>query len=105
MFGLRVRPSISSFFFFLWVLPSLSIDFGTRARVCMCVLCRCAAQHNTCLSFVLLRYHFFFFFVQVLLPLNEPTFGTTKKSQIQTYLEQNDGPGLQHMVSSCYDTV
>ena len=35
---------------------------------------------------------------QVLLPLNEPTFGTAKKSQIQTFLEQNEGPGLQHIV-------
>lgn len=34
---------------------------------------------------------------QVLLPVNEPTFGTPRKSQIQTYLEQNEGPGLQHM--------
>ena len=25
----------------------------------------------------------------VLLPLNEPTYGTNRKSQIQTYLEQN----------------
>ncbi|TYZ59563.1 hypothetical protein PybrP1_011641 [[Pythium] brassicae (nom. inval.)] len=33
----------------------------------------------------------------VLLPVNEPTFGTPRKSQIQTYLEQNVGPGLQHM--------
>lgn len=33
----------------------------------------------------------------VLLPINEPTFGTPRKSQIQTYLEQNDGPGLQHL--------
>jgi 4-hydroxyphenylpyruvate dioxygenase len=33
----------------------------------------------------------------VLLPVNEPTFGTPRKSQIQTYLEQNQGPGLQHM--------
>ena len=33
----------------------------------------------------------------VLLPVNEPTFGTKRKSQIQTYLEQNDGPGLQHL--------
>jgi len=33
----------------------------------------------------------------VLLPLNEPTFGTKRKSQIQTYLEQNDGEGVQHM--------
>jgi len=33
----------------------------------------------------------------VLLPLNEPTHGTRRKSQIQTYLEQNEGPGLQHL--------
>eukprot|EP00607_Mallomonas_marina_P004466 CAMPEP_0182437190 /NCGR_PEP_ID=MMETSP1167-20130531/84874_1 /TAXON_ID=2988 /ORGANISM="Mallomonas Sp, Strain CCMP3275" /LENGTH=365 /DNA_ID=CAMNT_0024630011 /DNA_START=2674 /DNA_END=3771 /DNA_ORIENTATION=+ len=33
----------------------------------------------------------------VLLPLNEPTFGTPRKSQIQTYLEQNAGEGVQHM--------
>uniref|UniRef100_A0A7S4IYZ2 4-hydroxyphenylpyruvate dioxygenase n=1 Tax=Odontella aurita TaxID=265563 RepID=A0A7S4IYZ2_9STRA len=32
----------------------------------------------------------------VLLPLNEPTEGR-RKSQIQTYLEQNRGPGLQHL--------
>jgi len=33
----------------------------------------------------------------VLLPVNEPTFGTRRKSQIQTYLEQNEGPGVQHV--------
>ncbi|KAK9817847.1 hypothetical protein WJX72_003032 [[Myrmecia] bisecta] len=33
----------------------------------------------------------------VLLPVNEPTTGTPRKSQIQTYLEQNEGPGLQHL--------
>ena len=33
----------------------------------------------------------------VLLPINEPTFGTRRKSQIQTYLEQNRGPGVQHI--------
>mmetsp|Transcript_32180 Transcript_32180/g.81790 ORF Transcript_32180/g.81790 Transcript_32180/m.81790 type:complete len:476 (-) Transcript_32180:554-1981(-) len=33
----------------------------------------------------------------VLLPINEPTFGTPRKSQIQTFLEQNEGPGLQHL--------
>ena len=33
----------------------------------------------------------------MLLPVNEPTFGTRRKSQIQTYLEQNEGPGLQHL--------
>mmetsp|Transcript_31302 Transcript_31302/g.88736 ORF Transcript_31302/g.88736 Transcript_31302/m.88736 type:complete len:443 (-) Transcript_31302:403-1731(-) len=33
----------------------------------------------------------------VLMPINEPTFGTKVKSQIQTFLEQNEGPGLQHL--------
>ncbi len=33
----------------------------------------------------------------VLLPVNEPTFGTRRKSQIQTYLEHNNGSGIQHM--------
>jgi len=33
----------------------------------------------------------------VLMPFNEPTFGTKRKSQIQTYLEHNNGAGLQHM--------
>lgn len=33
----------------------------------------------------------------VLLPVNEPTAGTRRKSQIQTYLEQNGGAGLQHL--------
>ncbi|CAM9922761.1 unnamed protein product [Ectocarpus sp. 6 AP-2014] len=39
----------------------------------------------------------------VLLPLNEPAFGTAKKSQIQTFLEQNDGPGLQHIALKTND--
>lgn len=39
----------------------------------------------------------------VLLPINEPTFGTKRKSQIQTYLEHNEGPGLQHLALSCED--
>ncbi|EWM22209.1 4-hydroxyphenylpyruvate dioxygenase [Nannochloropsis gaditana] len=34
---------------------------------------------------------------RVLLPVNEPTFGTKRKSQIQTYLEQNQGAGVQHI--------
>eukprot|EP00892_Ulva_mutabilis_P002238 jgi/Ulvmu1/12014/UM083_0027.1 len=33
----------------------------------------------------------------VLLPVNEPTFGTRRKSQIQTYLEFNEGAGVQHL--------
>jgi len=39
----------------------------------------------------------------VLLPINEPTFGTKRKSQIQTYLEQNEGPGLQHLALKTND--
>lgn len=39
----------------------------------------------------------------VLLPINEPTFGTKRKSQIQTYLEQNVGAGLQHMALKTRD--
>lgn len=44
----------------------------------------------------------------VLLPLNEPTFGTKRKSQIQTYLEQNKGEGVQHMAlftPNIFDTL
>ena len=44
----------------------------------------------------------------VLLPINEPTFNTPRKSQIQTYLEYNNGPGLQHlalMSSDIYRTL
>lgn len=39
----------------------------------------------------------------VLLPLNEPTHGTPRKSQIQTFLEQNEGPGLQHLALKTND--
>ncbi|KAG0610217.1 hypothetical protein M758_7G047700 [Ceratodon purpureus] len=39
----------------------------------------------------------------ILLPINEPTFGTKRKSQIQTYLEHNEGPGLQHLALICDD--
>eukprot|EP00958_Prasinococcus_capsulatus_P014979 scaffold1588_cov408-Prasinococcus_capsulatus_cf.AAC.4 len=39
----------------------------------------------------------------VLFPVNEPTTGTRRKSQIQTYLEQNEGPGLQHLALKCDD--
>jgi len=41
----------------------------------------------------------------VLLPVNEPTFGTPRKSQIQTYLEQNEGSGLQHLALKTDDIV
>jgi 4-hydroxyphenylpyruvate dioxygenase len=33
----------------------------------------------------------------ILLPVNEPTFGTPRKSQIQNFLEHNGGPGTQHI--------
>lgn len=33
----------------------------------------------------------------VLMPVNEPTYGTRRKSQIATYLEHNDGAGVQHL--------
>ena len=33
----------------------------------------------------------------MLLGVNEPTFGTKRKSQIQNYLEHNDGAGVQHL--------
>lgn len=33
----------------------------------------------------------------VLMPINEPTFGTKRKSQIQSYLEHNNGAGVQHL--------
>lgn len=39
---------------------------------------------------------------EVLLPINEPTNGR-RKSQIQTYLEQNEGPGLQHLALKTKD--
>ena len=38
----------------------------------------------------------------VLLPINEPTFGTKRVSQIETYLRQNRGEGVQHMVRSFF---
>jgi 4-hydroxyphenylpyruvate dioxygenase len=41
----------------------------------------------------------------ILLPINEPTFGTKRKSQIQTYLEQNEGAGLQHLALKTDDIV
>eukprot|EP01039_Chlorochromonas_danica_P004476 gene4476-4903_t len=34
---------------------------------------------------------------RILMPVNEPTYSTKKKSQILTYLEQNQGPGVQHL--------
>jgi len=40
---------------------------------------------------------------RVLLPLNEPTHGTRRRSQIQTFLEQHGGPGVQHMALTTHD--
>ncbi|XP_030462851.2 4-hydroxyphenylpyruvate dioxygenase-like [Syzygium oleosum] len=34
---------------------------------------------------------------KVLLTICEPVFGTKRRSQIQTYLEHNEGPGVQHL--------
>ena len=34
---------------------------------------------------------------RVLLPVNEPTVGSKRKSQILTYLEQHGGEGVQHI--------
>jgi 4-hydroxyphenylpyruvate dioxygenase len=42
---------------------------------------------------------------RVLLPVNEPTFGTRRKSQIQTYLEQNCGSGVQHIALKTNDII
>jgi 4-hydroxyphenylpyruvate dioxygenase len=42
---------------------------------------------------------------RVLLPVNEPTFGTKRKSQIQTYLEQNCGAGIQHIALKTNDII
>ena len=39
----------------------------------------------------------------VLLPVNEPTTGTKRRSQIQTYLDHNNGAGLQHMALTTAD--
>jgi 4-hydroxyphenylpyruvate dioxygenase len=44
----------------------------------------------------------------VLLPVNEPTYGTQRKSQIQMYLEENEGSGVQHIAlktSDIFSTV
>ncbi|KAL5834416.1 hypothetical protein ACOSQ4_013913 [Xanthoceras sorbifolium] len=39
----------------------------------------------------------------VLLLMNEPVFGTKRKSQIQTYLEHNQGAGVQHLALTTED--
>merc|ERR1719389_985325 len=42
---------------------------------------------------------------KVLLPINEPTTGTRRKSQIQTYLDHNLGPGVQHLALRSNDIL
>ncbi|RDX99375.1 4-hydroxyphenylpyruvate dioxygenase, partial [Mucuna pruriens] len=39
----------------------------------------------------------------VLLPLNEPVYGTKRRSQIEMYLEHNEGPGVQHLALVSHD--
>ncbi|KAG5064643.1 hypothetical protein AAZX31_02G267700 [Glycine max] len=39
----------------------------------------------------------------VLLALNEPVYGTKRKSQIETYLEHNEGAGVQHLALVTHD--
>ncbi|KAJ4821452.1 4-hydroxyphenylpyruvate dioxygenase [Rhynchospora pubera] len=41
----------------------------------------------------------------VLIPLNEPVHGTKRRSQIQTYLDYNCGPGVQHLALSTNDVL
>jgi 4-hydroxyphenylpyruvate dioxygenase len=41
----------------------------------------------------------------VLMPINEPTFGTRRKSQIQSFLEHNQGSGIQHIAISTPDIL
>eukprot|EP00611_Tribonema_gayanum_P021088 TRINITY_DN3984_c0_g1_i1.p1 TRINITY_DN3984_c0_g1~~TRINITY_DN3984_c0_g1_i1.p1 ORF type:complete len:424 (-),score=129.86 TRINITY_DN3984_c0_g1_i1:154-1425(-) len=41
----------------------------------------------------------------VLLPINEPTHGTKRRSQIQTYLDHNNGPGVQHIALLATDAI
>lgn len=58
----------------------LMLSFTTSDRL---YLCRCHNSHvniQRCVVWAPCRY--------VLMPMNEPTFGTPRKSQIQTFLEQ-----------------
>lgn len=41
----------------------------------------------------------------ILLPINEPTFGTRRKSQIQSFIEHHQGPGLQHVAVHTNDIL
>jgi len=40
---------------------------------------------------------------EILMPVNEPTFGTRRKSQIQTFIEHNNGAGVQHIALKTND--
>ena len=40
---------------------------------------------------------------RVLLPVNEPTYGTRRRSQIETYLVHHRGEGVQHIALFCTD--
>ncbi|KAJ0975825.1 hypothetical protein J5N97_017790 [Dioscorea zingiberensis] len=42
---------------------------------------------------------------RVLIPMNEPVKGTVRRSQIQTYLDYNGGPGVQHLALSSDDVL
>lgn len=42
---------------------------------------------------------------RVLLPVNEPVTGTKRQSQIQTYLDFNGGPGVQHLALKTDDII
>lgn len=41
----------------------------------------------------------------VLLPVNEPVYGTKRRSQIQTYLDHHGGPGVQHLALRSEDVI
>ena len=41
----------------------------------------------------------------VLFPVNEPTFGTRRKSQIQSFIEHHQGPGIQHIALQTKDII
>ena len=41
----------------------------------------------------------------ILMPINEPTFGTRRKSQIQSFIEHHKGPGIQHIAITTPDII
>ncbi|XP_023768795.1 4-hydroxyphenylpyruvate dioxygenase [Lactuca sativa] len=40
---------------------------------------------------------------KVIIGVNEPVYGTKRRSQIQTFLEHNEGPGIQHLALQSED--